>query len=96
MGYGIMFRIRLLVQTRLSTRQGFGTHPHYEAPGDLPIKASKTQLLTSVSEAAPSTIAQSWPWGSQIADRKSASAKVALIWIILDCYYVVDLIFVSI
>ena len=96
MGYGIIFRIRLLVQTRLSTRQGFGTHPNYEPPGDLRVKISKTQLLTSVSEAAPSTIAQSWPWGSQIADKKSASAKVALICIILYCYYVVHLILDSI
>ena len=52
------------------TRRGLGTQPHYQAPGDLWVKNVKCRDWFQLSEAAPSIMAQSWPWGSQIAVKK--------------------------
>ena len=54
----------------LGARPGLGTQPHYEAPGDLPVEYVKRSDQHRVSEAVPSIMARSWPWGSQIAVKK--------------------------
>ena len=59
------------VQTPLGARPALGTQPRYEAPGDLRVEIVKTQRLTSVSDAVTLRMAQSWPWGSQIAVKKN-------------------------
>ena len=59
--------IGFLIQTSLGAWRGLGTQPRYEASGDLWVKNVKTQSLTSSEWGAPLTMAQSWPWGSQIA-----------------------------
>ena len=42
--------------------------------GGISIESSK------VSEVAPSTVAQSWPWGSQVAVKKNGKIFVSEIW----------------
>ena len=55
------------VQTPLGTRPDLGTQLRFEAPGDTRVEIVKTQWLTSVSEAVPLRMTQSWPLGSQTA-----------------------------
>ena len=69
MGSGVTVRNgRFPVQTPLPARPGFGTQPCYESPADLRVEISqKRSDQHQVNETAPSTVAQSWPWGNQIA-----------------------------
>ena len=70
-GKGVVIRIgRFLVQTPLGTWSGLWTQPYWEAPSDLPGGLQ-------VSKAVPLRMAQSWPWGSQMAITKKKSAIIS-------------------
>ena len=63
------------VQTPLDTRLGLRTQPRYEIAGDILIEYVRTQWLTSGEWDCPSIMAQSWPWGSQIALKNNKKTK---------------------
>ena len=50
--------------------RALGNQPRYEAPGDLRAEYVRRNDRHRVSEAVPSIMAQSWPWGSQTAVKK--------------------------
>ena len=71
MGKGVTIRTGgFWVQTPLGARPCFGTHPRFDAPDDLWVEIKRSDEYRG-SEAAPSAVAQSWPRGSQIADKKT-------------------------
>ena len=54
----------------LDTWLRLGGQPYYKGPSDLWVKTVQTQWLTSVNEAVPSRLTQSWLWDSQLAVKK--------------------------
>ena len=53
-------------QPPLGTRPGFGTQPRYEVT-----------FGSNQESKRHSTVAQSWPWGSQVAVKKNTQAVVS-------------------
>ena len=51
------------------------TQPRYETPVDFRVEISKRSDLRRIKETAPLTVAESWPWGSQIAVKKQKVKK---------------------
>ena len=57
-------------QSNWYARPGFTTQPHYEDYGDLRLELELTLWLKSGEWGCLLISTQSWPWGSQTADKK--------------------------
>ena len=64
-----------MVQIPQGARLGFRIQPRYEALGDFRVEISSHSDQNRVSETSPLTVAQSWPWASQIADKRKKKKK---------------------
>ena len=59
-----------MVQTPLTTRPELVKQPCNEAPGDFRLEIVENAAINIGLVGYPSRTAQSWPWDSQIADKK--------------------------
>ena len=68
---------RIPIKTPLRAWPSFGSQPRYEASGDLWVKSRiKRSDYHQVSEAVSSTVAQKWPWCSQVVVKKTIKLKI--------------------
>ena len=59
------------VQTQRGARSSLRIQPHYDAPIDVLVKNIQNAMINIGWARRPtSTVAQSWPWCSRIADKK--------------------------